>query len=102
MSMKKISEVNSIQVATHIPAVHAYLLELQKKICHFLEAEDGKTHFIEDNWQSEKGVGKTCVLAGAHILERVGVNFSHVKGQALPVAATAHCPELAGSCFQAL
>jgi len=85
-----------------VPLVHTYLLALQKQICHVLEEEDGKTRFLEDDWQNEKGTGKTCALAGDHILERAGVNFSHVQGQALPAAATARYPELAGSRFQAL
>ena len=36
------------------------------------------------------------------MIERGGVNFSHVYGDALPPAATAHRPELAGRTFHAL
>ena len=90
-----------------IADVKAYLLGLQDDICAQLTAEDG-TEFIVDAWDkpaNSKGLtggGRSRVLEGGPVIEKGGVNFSHVKGQALPASATAHRPELAGRWFQAL
>lgn len=86
-----------------ISQVKTYLLDLQNRICHFLEQEDGYATFKEDKWEhKEGGGGLTRVLAGGSVIEKAGVNFSHVRGQQLPPAATARRPELANSTFQAL
>ena len=42
------------------------------------------------------------VLKNGAVFEQAGVNFSHVKGAAMPAAATAHRPELAGAAFEAM
>jgi coproporphyrinogen III oxidase len=42
------------------------------------------------------------VIGGGAVFEKGGVNFSHVKGSALPASATAHRPELAGRAFEAM
>ena len=47
------------------------------------------------------GYGRTRILSDGDVFEKAGVNFSHVKGGALPPAATAVRPELAGCGFQA-
>ena len=85
-------------------AVKAYLLDLQDRICAGLEAEDGSAHFIEDNWQREGGGGggRTRVLTNGTVFEQAGINFSHVTGDSMPAAATAHRPELVGRSFQAM
>ena len=49
----------------------------------------------------EGGGGRTRVLEGA-VIERAGVNFSHVRGNELPPTATARRPELAGRGFEAM
>ena len=74
-------------------AVKAHLLGLQDEICAALEAEDGGT-FREDGWERpEGGGGRTRVLEGA-VIERAGVNFSHVRGNELPPTATARRPRV--------
>lgn len=96
------SEVN-------IEAVKSYLLELQADICRQLAAEDGQD-FIVDAWEREPdrgemgltGGGISRVLEGGKVIEKGGVNFSHVRGKTLPASATAHRPELAGRSFQAM
>ncbi|CAN5445206.1 oxygen-dependent coproporphyrinogen oxidase [soil metagenome] len=89
--------------ATNISSIKNYLLNLQDKICQALEQEDGEGQFQEDNWQrAEGGGGRTRVLEAGVSIEKGGVNFSHVFGQALPASATAERPELAGCSFQAL
>ncbi len=85
--------------------VKHYLLELQNNICRELEEEDGSGRFMEDAWQREGdggGGGITRVLSEGAVLEQGGVNFSHVTGDSLPAAATAHRPELAGRNFEAM
>lgn len=81
-----------------------FLLDLQNRICHLLEQEDGKAKFIEDQWTHKAGGGGglTRVLAGGAVLEKAGVNFSHVSGKQLPQAATIKRPELVDASFQAL
>ncbi len=85
-----------------IQAIRNYLLKLQDGICSALAAEDGKD-FIEDSWRRDAGGGgRTRVLENGDLLEKAGVNFSHVHGNGLPASATASRPELAGRSFQAL
>lgn len=89
--------------APDINAVKEYLLSLQDNICNQLEAVDGSGKFEEDSWDREAGGGgRTRVLANGAIIEKGGVNFSHVFGDKLPASATAHRPELAGRIFQAM
>lgn len=84
-------------------AVKAYLLHLQERICQALEAEDGQARFAEDAWLREAGGGgRTRVIAEGALIEKGGVNFSHVFGTGLPPSASAHRPELAGRGFEAL
>jgi coproporphyrinogen III oxidase len=87
----------------HIEQVHDYLLSLQDTICNAFEKIDGKSHFLEDNWQREEGGGgRSRVMEGGAVFEKAGINFSHVHGTALPPSATASRPELAGRSFQAM
>ncbi|WP_419812425.1 oxygen-dependent coproporphyrinogen oxidase [Bacterioplanoides sp.] len=94
----------------NVDVVKAYLLELQDRICTALEAQDGQAQFVEDAWERDPndsslsltGGGRTRVIADGAVIEKGGVNFSHVKGPQLPASATASRPELAGRSFQAL
>ncbi len=84
-------------------SVRSYLLELQDSICAGLGDEDGAAQFIIDEWERpEGGGGRSRVLADGAVLEKAGVNFSHVMGDKLPPSATAARPELAGRSYQAL
>lgn len=95
-------DINSNVTAT-INTIKTYLLKLQQQICQTLEQEDGQAKFIKDEWQREQGGGGlTRVLENGAVIEKGGVNFSHVFGKNLPASATAHRPELAGRDFQAL
>ncbi|WP_299598071.1 oxygen-dependent coproporphyrinogen oxidase [uncultured Microbulbifer sp.] len=85
-----------------IQAVKNYLLQLQDRICAELVAVDGN-EFFEDAWKREGGGGgRTRVLENGNVIEKGGVNFSHVFGDKLPPSATAARPELAGRSFQAM
>lgn len=86
--------------------VRDYLLGLQEQITDAMSALDGHS-FAVDAWQKPedahlKGDGRSCILENGSILERGGVGFSHVRGEAMPPSATAHRPELAGRAFEAL
>ena len=90
-------------MTTSTEAVKAYLLDLQDRICAALEAEDGGTRFVEDAWtRPAGGGGRTRVIENGALIEKGGVNFSHVFGSGLPPSASAHRPELAGRGFEAL
>jgi len=82
--------------------VKAFLLELQELIVARLEQVDGRP-FLRDEWRRpEGGGGLTRLIEEGNVLERGGVNFSHVMGEKLPPSATAHRPELAGRRWEAM
>lgn len=82
--------------------VKVFLTELQALIVARIEQIDGKS-FQRDSWQRpEGGGGMSCVMEDGHVLERGGVNFSHVFGDKLPPSASASRPELAGRGFEAM
>ncbi|MGJ8662244.1 MAG: oxygen-dependent coproporphyrinogen oxidase, partial [Marinicella sp.] len=86
---------------TQFDQVVAYLKALQDNICEQLETVESQGHFKQDKWQHKAGGGgRTRVLNGS-VFEQAGVNFSHVIGAELPVAATAKRPEMAGHGFEA-
>ena len=83
-----------------------YFLGLQDRITDAMGELDGKA-FITDAWTKPadaklKGDGRSRILEDGDILERGGVGFSHVRGDAMPPSATAHRPELAGRAFEAM
>lgn len=82
--------------------VKNYLLALQDSICTGLQAEDG-SDWQEDNWtRPEGGGGRSRVLVDGLVIEKGGVNFSHVFGDQMPASATQSRPELAGRSFEAM
>ena len=82
--------------------VKEYLTGLQQRIVDCLEDVDGK-FFRRDQWERpEGGGGLSCVLEEGNVLERGGVNYSHVFGGGLPASATAARPELSGRSFEAM
>lgn len=80
------------------------LAGLQDDICTQLVAQErGPQRFVADVWQrAAGGGGESRVLAGGATYEQAGVNYSQVHGAALPPAATARRPELAGRPFAAM
>lgn len=81
-----------------IAAVKQYLLDLQDQICTVIEQCDGGARFVEDKWER----GRSRVMTDGALIEKGGVNFSHVQGDSMPASATAHRPELAGRSYQAM
>jgi coproporphyrinogen III oxidase len=82
--------------------VRAYLLELQDRICAALERQDGRVRFVENRVEADGALARPRVLSEGPVLERAAVNFTHSRGPALPPAATAQRPELAGRRFEAV
>lgn len=83
-------------------AIHTWLLDLQDRICDALGLRDGNA-FNQDEWERDAGGGgRSRVLSDGPLFERAGVNFSHVKGAALPPSASAQRPELADRPFEVM
>ena len=83
-------------------AVKAWLLGLQARIVQALEEVDGKP-FLRDAWERpEGGGGISRLIEEGNVIERGGVNFSHVTGANLPPSAMAARPELAGRAWEAM
>ena len=83
-------------------AIKAYLDALQLRIANEISARAG-TPFEIDDWQrAEGGGGRVMVMEDSPLMDRCGVNVSHVFGKALPPSATANRPELAGRAFEAM
>ena len=77
------------------------LKDRQDELCHALESFD-QCSFEEDSWShTSGGGGRTRVIENGTLIEKGGVNFSHVSGTSLPQAATKKRPEIAGQPFQA-
>jgi len=83
--------------------IKTYLQDLQNSICLALTKQDG-TPFQTDTWEYTQGQGggETRILNNGPVIERGGVNFSHIHGQQLPHASTQRHPALSQSPFQAL
>jgi len=82
--------------------VRAYLKALQEGLCSALEKADGGATFKDDTWvRPEGGGGSTRILSGGLVFEKAGVAFSDVSGLALPPAASARRPDIAGKAWSA-
>ncbi len=76
--------------------------DLQDRICSELETLDGSgTRFLEDKWERHGGGGgRTRVFPGGTVMEKGGVNFSHVHGP-MPKNISAKLGFEAGQYFHA-
>ena len=83
-------------------AVENWLRALQTQWCDALSTTTGERPFSTDAWTREAGGGGiTRILEGGVAIEKAAVNFSSVHGDALPAAASAARPTLAGRHFRA-
>ena len=74
----------------------------QDELCGFFELFEPNEHFAQDSWTySGKGGGRSRVLRNGELFEQAGVNFSHIFGQSLPVAASKTRTHLVDQPFQA-
>ena len=86
-----------------IDCIKRYLRSQQERICNALVQMDKTLELKEDNWIREGGGGgRSRVMKKGDIFEQVGINFSHIHGDSLPISATSHREELIGRSFQAL
>jgi coproporphyrinogen III oxidase len=82
--------------------IKRYFQNLQDDIVSRLEKLDGRP-FRSDTWtRPQGGGGISRLIEQGNLLERGGVNFSHVFGEALPLSASATRPEIAGRSFEAM
>ncbi len=63
-------------------------LELQQQMCRQLEFGDGNAKFSRVPWSKDIGYGVTGVVKNGNIIEKAGLNFSHVKGKFSPQMET--------------
>ena len=92
--------------AAAIQSVRRYFKGLQDDICRQLGELEPAADFTEDAWAHEHNVGGggggiTRVIEHGAVFEKGGVNFSHVKGAALPASATDHRARIKGKFFKA-
>jgi coproporphyrinogen III oxidase len=86
----------------NVDAVRDWLTGLQERIVARFEALDGGT-FMREAWtRPEGGGGVSRLIEGGVVFERAGVNFSDVRGTALPPSASAARPALAGRAWRAM
>ncbi len=79
-----------------------YFAGLQSRIVAALEAVEGQA-FRRDEWtRPEGGGGVARLIEDGAVLERGGVNLSHVAGERLPPSATASRPGIGGRAWEAL
>jgi coproporphyrinogen III oxidase len=83
-------------------SIAAHLRGLQDRIVAELERLDGGK-FRSDSWARKGGGGGISrLIEDSALIERGGVNFSHVTGVNLPPSASAGRPEVAGRAFEAM
>jgi coproporphyrinogen III oxidase len=86
----------------NVTAAREYFVGLQTRIVAALEAIDGAP-FRRDEWvRPEGGGGIARLIEDGNVLERGGVNFSHVRGERLPPSASASRPNIAGRAWEAM
>ncbi|MBA3682561.1 MAG: oxygen-dependent coproporphyrinogen oxidase [Bacteroidetes bacterium] len=63
--------------------ISEWLKNLQDSICSSLEQADGRSKFEEENWtRPEGGGGRTRIIKEGNVIEKGGVLFSAVSGDA--------------------
>jgi coproporphyrinogen III oxidase len=83
-------------------SIAEHLRGLQDRIVAELERLDGGK-FRSDSWGRKGGGGGISrLIEDSVLIERGGVNFSHVTGANLPPSASAGRPEVAGRAFEAM
>ena len=84
-------------------AVQDYLLALRERIAAALGELERGLEIRKDPWQKPRlGTGESWALRGEEVFEKGGINFSRVRGEGLPPAATSQRPQLAGASFEAV
>lgn len=95
--------MNTDSSAPDPTVVRAYLLCLQETISAELRRLDPGLPEQRDAWtRPEGGGGESRLYAGGRVFEKAGVNFSDIRGHALPATASKRHPGLAGRPFRAM
>ncbi len=68
----------------HTAEIASLYSGLQENMCRQLEEADGKGVFQRYPWKKEIGQGLTRVMQEGNIIEKAGLNFSHVEGKFTP------------------
>lgn len=88
---------------TSIDTIKTFLLAYQRQLCDALAALDGQKVFHTDAWQrTAGGGGVSCVLEQGTLIEKAGVNFSHITGETLPASASQLRQDFRDAHFEAL
>lgn len=84
------------------PILH-FFKTLQQSLIRDLRQLDPSAVGQSDHWERpDGGGGLTHVFAEGELIEKGGINFSHVMGPSLPESATRSRPELANQPFEAM
>ena len=77
-----------------------FFLRIQDRIKAMLAQHEPRP-FLQEEWAYPEGTGggRTCVLEQGEILEKAGVNFSHVSATNLPPSASGLRPHLRDQSF---
>lgn len=91
------------QGPTEAAAVDAWLQGLQDGLIEQVRTLDPSCALREDSWEyPQGGGGRSIALSDGAVFEKGGVNVSHIRGSALPEAATRRRAALKGCPFQAM
>lgn len=91
-----------MSAATNDPA--EWFRSLQDSLVSAVSQTDPQAALTSDDWQrpAEGGGGRSRVFSNGDLIEKGGINFSHVFGKSLPASATERRPDLADRPFEAM
>jgi coproporphyrinogen III oxidase len=85
-----------------LDTIKQYFLSLQQSICEGIEQLEAGASFKIDEWRNASGGGGISKVITGGVIEKGGVNFSHVKGEELPAAASSRHIDIEGKPFEAI
>ena len=83
--------------------IKTYFTDLQTRLIERLTFLDPVAEQVSDKWERPGGGGGLShVFTDGQLIEKGGINFSHVTGESLPASATKSRPELVDRPFEAM
>ncbi|MGF1530221.1 MAG: oxygen-dependent coproporphyrinogen oxidase [Puniceicoccaceae bacterium] len=82
-------------------AATSRLRAFHHKAVHELGLLEPTASFLNDDWASSLGLGRTSILVAGSLFEKAGLGYSEVAANHLPPAASARRQHLAGKPFRA-
>jgi len=77
--------MKSADQQSFMPEWERFIKDLQDRICQSLVDINDGHQFVEEQWERPGGGGgRTRVISGAPVMEKGGVNISHVWGEVTP------------------